>query len=59
MLIDRAQAPTPRTEALARDVARLHGQCVGCTDCRGVCQVLLDTLVVPGLVLGAGQGRQE
>lgn len=51
MNINRTQARTLQVTALARDVSRLHGQCVGCKDCRGVCQTLMDALVLPGIIL--------
>ncbi|MDF3416258.1 hypothetical protein HKX54_17435 [Sulfitobacter sp. M57] len=41
----------PRTRALARDLEAQHMVCVGCDDCRGICQALLDSILIPNLIL--------
>lgn len=51
MQIDRTKPATPRVTALAGDISSLQGPCVGCTDCVGLCEVLIDTLVLPDLIL--------
>ena len=51
MTIDRTKASTPRSLALARELADLHGPCVGCSECLGLCTALIDALVIPDLIL--------
>ncbi|MEX0317085.1 MAG: hypothetical protein AB3N21_03995 [Ruegeria sp.] len=51
MQIDRSKAETPRLEALAGEVSALHGPCVGCSDCVGLYKALIDTLVLPDVIL--------
>ncbi|WP_238365096.1 hypothetical protein [Mesobacterium pallidum] len=51
----QSTARTPRTEAIAREVAALAGPCVGCSDCKGLCQALIDAICVPEVILS---GRQ-
>ncbi|MDA0961340.1 MAG: hypothetical protein O2898_00235 [Proteobacteria bacterium] len=55
MKIDRLAAFAPRTRALASDLAQLQGPCVGCTGCDGLCRDLIDTLVLPDIVLKKGR----
>lgn len=51
MDIIRTRIDTPRTAALAADLADLQGPCVGCSDCRGLCMALIEALVLPDLIL--------
>lgn len=51
MDIERAIGKAPRTVALAEDLARLSCGCVGCTACRGLCQALIDLLILPEIVV--------
>ncbi|SDC77353.1 hypothetical protein [Ruegeria marina] len=51
MQIDRSKSETRRLEALAGQIYALQGPCVGCSDCVGLCKALIDTLVVPDIVL--------
>ena len=51
MPIDRSKPATPRVSTLAIELSDLHGPCVGCCDCMGLCTALIDALVIPDLVL--------
>ncbi|MGH1368421.1 MAG: hypothetical protein ACRBCL_07365 [Maritimibacter sp.] len=51
MQAKRIAGYAPQTETLARDVTALKAGCVGCSDCKGLCQELIDAMLVPGLVL--------
>ena len=51
MEIKRISGYAPQTVQLGQDIARLHGQCVGCTECKGLCRELIELLTVPGAVL--------
>jgi hypothetical protein len=51
MIVTRSQTGTDRISALARDLARLNTPCIGCADCRGLCRVLIDALVLPDLIV--------
>lgn len=41
----------PRTTATATEIAQLHGPCVGCFDCRGLCAELIEALTLPDIIL--------
>ncbi len=43
MLIQRKPASNPSVD--------MSGQCVGCQDCKGVCQTLLELMTFPETVL--------
>ena len=51
MNIDRKTAYAPRTSALAGKISQLQDPCVGCTDCVGMCAALIETMLVPEVVL--------
>ena len=51
MQINRSKPETPKLEALAGQVSALQGPCVGCSDCVGLCTALIDTLVLPDMIL--------
>lgn len=51
MNIDRKTAYAPRTSALAGKISQLQEPCVGCTDCVGMCAALIETMLVPEVVL--------
>lgn len=51
MMIERSIAHAPRTAALAQDVSRMTTTCIGCTDCGGLCQAMIEVVVVPQIVL--------
>ncbi|UYV36608.1 hypothetical protein N4R57_16630 [Rhodobacteraceae bacterium D3-12] len=52
LTITRRRAQTDRVEAVASKVAGLGTPCIGCSDCRGLCQALIEVMVVPEVVLG-------
>ena len=54
MKIDRMAAFAPRTRALASELAMMQGPCVGCTECDGMCQELIEALVLPDAILKKG-----
>lgn len=59
MNINRGNAPVPTTAdlagELAGELAKLHGPCLGCKDCKGACRDLFDLLILPGLILAKGR----
>jgi hypothetical protein len=56
MNISRLVASAPRTVALSSELSKLNGPCVGCTDCNGLCRELIETLVVPDVILSKKHG---
>ena len=46
MSITRSRGETRRTEALATQIAGMATPCVGCTNCRGLCQELIEAIAV-------------
>jgi hypothetical protein len=57
MTTDRKTGYAPKTRALADDIARLQGPCVGCEGCEGLCMALIEAMVLPDLILSRGRGR--
>jgi len=51
MEIERNIAHAPRTRALAGNVAGLRGGCVGCKECSGLCEALIEALTLPDMIL--------
>lgn len=56
MNISRLVASAPRTNAIAIELSKLNGPCVGCTDCKGLCKELIDALVLPDVILSKSSG---
>ena len=55
MKIDRAAAFAPRTQALAEGISQLQGPCVGCVGCNGLCNALIEAILLPELILSKGR----
>ncbi len=51
MQINRTKAETPKLDSLAGQVSALQGPCVGCSNCVGLCEALIDTLILPEVIL--------
>ncbi len=51
MQISRSNAAAPKVKALATKVSGLQGPCLGCSNCVGLCEALIDALVLPDLIL--------
>lgn len=51
MQTKRTVAYAPQTHALAADLAALQGPCVGCRGCEGLCQALIDAMLIPDMIL--------
>lgn len=51
MKIIRNKAETPNMTELSMGLAQLNNPCVGCSDCVGLCEALIDTLILPDLIL--------
>lgn len=51
MQTKRTIGSAPRTTALALDISHLNTPCIGCTDCQGICAVLIETMQLPELLL--------
>lgn len=56
MQISRSKAAAPKVQSLATEVSALQGPCVGCTNCVGLCDALIDALVLPDLILSRKRG---
>jgi len=54
MKTDRLAAYAPRTRAVAETLGDLHGPCLGCADCRGLCVALVEAVTLPEAVLSKG-----
>lgn len=50
MFIDRKIAHAPKTNAFAQEVAASQAQCIGCTDCKGMCTALIDAMMIPEII---------
>ena len=57
MTTDRLIAHAPRTEALARNVARMTTTCIGCTGCAGLCQAMIEVMILPDVILNPREAR--
>lgn len=51
MNINRNKAGTRHSQALASELEALRGPCVGCSKCTGLCEALIDALVLPDMIL--------
>lgn len=51
MEIDRQIAKAPKTTEVGIAVSELGGNCVGCTNCQGLCQALIEVMTFPDVVL--------
>ncbi|MBY6056907.1 hypothetical protein [Leisingera daeponensis] len=51
MQISRSKATAPMVKALAAALSGLRRPCVGCSNCAGLCDALIDALVLPDLIL--------
>ena len=51
MKISRNKVETPNLNSLSDQIVGLQGPCVGCTNCTGMCQALIDALTVPDVIL--------
>ncbi len=51
MQIDRTIGPSIKSRDQSAVVAGLRTGCVGCADCKGTCLELVETVLVPDLVL--------
>ncbi len=56
MNISRKKSGTGRSDALASELSTLQGPCVGCRECTGLCNALIDALVLPDLILSKRKG---
>jgi NAD-dependent dihydropyrimidine dehydrogenase PreA subunit len=57
MRADRKIAHAPRTAQIAQAVARMPSTCIGCTGCVGLCQAMLEVMMLPDVVLHAREPR--
>lgn len=51
MTTTRKPGHAPRTQALATELNALNVPCIGCPGCEGLCQALIDAVVVPATIL--------
>ncbi|MBV7396980.1 hypothetical protein [Mameliella sediminis] len=52
MQSDRLIGHAPRSQAFGEKFYATGGTCIGCKGCTGLCQALIEALVVPDMVLG-------
>jgi len=57
MKTERLAAYAPRTRAVAETLAELHGPCLGCKGCQGLCTALVEAMTLPDAVLSKGAPR--
>ena len=57
MTIEQAAGHAPRTTEVAREIGALHGPCMGCPGCEGLCLALVEVMTLPDVVLGRGGTR--
>ncbi len=51
MQSSRIVAHAPRTSTLATEISQLNSPCIGCEACQGICAALVDTMLLPDLLL--------
>jgi len=51
MKISHNQASTPHTDHLSLQIDSLQNPCIGCNDCTGLCNALIDMLTLPDIIL--------
>jgi hypothetical protein len=51
MEVERQIANAPKTTAVGVAVSEMGGNCIGCTNCRGLCQALIEVMSFPEVVL--------
>lgn len=51
MDISRTKPSASYTAALSAELAMVNGPCVGCPGCNGLCQSLIDVLMLPNAIL--------
>lgn len=56
MRIDRNIGHAPRVEAIGHKLMEAPLRCVDCAGCKGLCQELIDVLMLPDMVLKAKDG---
>ncbi len=50
MTTSRKIGHAPRLRELAQELNNFSSPCIGCEGCEGLCQALIDTLVVPKII---------
>jgi hypothetical protein len=51
MKMDRKIGYAPKVTAIAKELTKLQGPCIGCPGCTGLCVALIDALTVPDVIL--------
>ncbi|CUH64028.1 hypothetical protein TG4357_01025 [Thalassovita gelatinovora] len=51
MEAQRLSGHAPRTTALGQQLTQLNGPCIGCSECQGLCRVLIDMVTIPDILL--------
>ncbi len=51
MDVERKIGHAPKTSEVGRAAVTLHGPCVGCENCRGMCWEFLELLTLPKAVV--------
>ncbi|MGR3803372.1 hypothetical protein [Marinibacterium profundimaris] len=59
MKIDRSFPPSPRSQELLAKLNGIYGPCVGCTVCDGLCQALIDALMLPDVIVRHDRTRTD
>lgn len=51
MQITRTKPAMTQMSALSAELNTLNGPCVGCEGCNGLCEALIDALMLPNIIL--------
>lgn len=51
MKIDRSFPPSPRSKELLSKLNELYGPCIACKTCDGLCEALIDALMLPDIIV--------
>jgi|GEM_PF-2556561 len=50
MAVQQSGTPDLFTKTVLTRLVGLNGPCVGCSDCNGLCEALIEALTVPDLI---------
>lgn len=51
MDIDRSLPRNDHSQKLVTQLNEIYGPCVGCKECDGLCQALIDALMLPDMIV--------
>lgn len=59
MLIERNIENAPNVENFVQDMLGSVGSCIGCVECDGPCEALIQVMVLPDLILEKTRAHNE